>query len=814
MFERIFGTREVKAEVIVNCKAQPENVIPHGPQETKVTKDTASNSYLSYLNPINAVKSANPLRFLPSSFLLGKKAQDIPSKLHDTYQSPYAALNQAYDAYDAAKNGYTSGGVENIGHKLFGAHRASNIHMMGYLPQPPSMQHMLQAGHDQYEKMYASSSKYSIGNIFRSKPPAPVAKLVDPLKPFHPHFNPMYYLQPEPSSLIPAVNSFITVCTTITGLLTALLAVAQSSQFKQALGYLDYYFKRLTGLSHESAHTLSQESISSGWIHTLQSALAPYSPWTYVKQKLSPSVRSSANLDYLGADEDYSDNRVGFSGITQDLKVIGPNGLRDLRTLMEVLASKGKPIDDKKMTMEKMIALTTSLPETSRMRHKLTCTIIDTLWDSLQHPPLSYLGPKFQYRTPDGSFNNIMFPDMGKAGMPYAKAVRSAKKLHGARPDPGVLFDLLMARGDTTFKENPAGISSFLFYHATIIIHDIFRTNRLDPTISDTSSYLDLAPLYGSSLADQEKIRTFKGGLLKPDTFHEKRLLAQPPGVNVVLVLYSRFHNYVAETLAKINEGGRFSLPANADDKAILKQDNDLFQTARLIVGGLYINISLHDYLRGLTNTHHSDSSWTLDPRIDISKQFDGQGVPRGVGNQVSAEFNLLYRFHSTISLRDEKWLNEFLQSLFPDAKKSLSELSPAELLQGLLKYEGSISADPSKRDFGGLKRGADGKFSDADLVRVIKDTCEDPAGLFGARMVPKALRVVEVLGILQSRKWFVACTFKQLAPANHDFLGKWHHSMSFVISLVSNDTNTLKISTQIQRLQQHFATYMTILIW
>lgn len=58
---------------------------------------------------------------------------------------------------------------------------------------------------------------------------------------------------------------------------------------------------------------------------------------------------------------------------------------------------------------------------------------------------------------------------------------------------------------------------------------DIFRTNRLDTNISDTSSYLDLAPLYGSSLEDQLKIRTMKGGMLKPDTFHEKRLLGQPP---------------------------------------------------------------------------------------------------------------------------------------------------------------------------------------------------------------------------------------------------------------------------------------------
>lgn len=73
-----------------------------------------------------------------------------------------------------------------------------------------------------------------------------------------------------------------------------------------------------------------------------------------------------------------------------------------------------------------------------------------------------------------------------------------------------------------------------------------------------------------------------KKGLLKPDTFHEKRLLSQPPGVNVMLVMYSRFHNYVADVLLKINENGRFTLPPNADEEALAKQDNDLFQTARL----------------------------------------------------------------------------------------------------------------------------------------------------------------------------------------------------------------------------------------
>ena len=34
-----------------------------------------------------------------------------------------------------------------------------------------------------------------------------------------------------------------------------------------------------------------------------------------------------------------------------------------------------------------------------------------------------------------------MLPEFGKAGMPYAKTVRSAKKMHGVKPDPELLFD-------------------------------------------------------------------------------------------------------------------------------------------------------------------------------------------------------------------------------------------------------------------------------------------------------------------------------------------------------------------------------------
>ena len=41
----------------------------------------------------------------------------------------------------------------------------------------------------------------------------------------------------------------------------------------------------------------------------------------------------------------------------------------------------------------------------------------------------------------NNGWQNILFPDFGKAGMPYAKSVRSVKALHGAKPDPGLLFD-------------------------------------------------------------------------------------------------------------------------------------------------------------------------------------------------------------------------------------------------------------------------------------------------------------------------------------------------------------------------------------
>lgn len=138
---------------------------------------------------------------------------------------------------------------------------------------------------------------------------------------------------------------------------------------------------------------------------------------------------------------------------------------------------------------------------------------------------------------------------------------------------------------------------------------------------------------------------------------------------------------------------------------------------------------NLNSYIRGIANLNHTESTWTLDPRVEIDKAFDGEGVPRGVGNQVSCEFNLLYRFHSAISKRDDKWTKDFFAKILP-GQDPLTVSMPV-LLQSIGNFEKSINPDPSQRTFGGLSRTKDGTFDDAEMVQILKESIEDPAGTY-----------------------------------------------------------------------------------
>jgi hypothetical protein len=305
-----------------------------------------------------------------------------------------------------------------------------------------------------------------------------------------------------------------------------------------------------------------------------------------------------------------------------------------------------------------------------------------------------------------------------------------------------------------------------LFYLASIIIHDLFRTDHQDPSNSLTSSYLDLSPLYGSNQKEQDLMRNKEQykGTLKPDCFSEARLLSFPPGVGALLIMFNRFHNYTVDNLAAINENGRFTKPTeptNATDakaaeayKAkLVKYDEDLFQTGRLITCGLYINIILVDYVRTILNLNRTDSNWQLNPRAIIK-----DGPPLGVGNQVSAEFNLVYRWHSAVSDRDEKWTEDLWAEMFRDPKtkevKDPKLVSKDELLGKLKEMYHTLPKEPEKRPFGGMTRNSNGTYPDDGLVKILTESIEDCANSFGANRVPAVMRAIEVLGIEQSRSW------------------------------------------------------------
>lgn len=407
--------------------------------------------------------------------------------------------------------------------------------------------------------------------------------------------------------------------------------------------------------------------------------------------------------------------------------------------------------------IEQILQLCASLPADSAALTNLTGDLIKALWENLLHPPLSYEGDEFRYRMADGSNNNIQYPHLGQAGSSYARTVAPQTLQPGVPPDPGVVFDAVYARGAVA-REHPNRISSMLFYLAAIIIHDIFHTDEADYRRVKTSSYLDLAPLYGSSQEEQNKIRTFSNGLLKPDTFCESRILGFPPGVSAIVVCFNRYHNYIAQQLKIINEGGRFTEPTNkSDKKAWAKLDNDLFQTARLVTCGLYINIILIDYVRTILNLNRTSSTWTLDPRKAFKDVFDSSGTPLGVGNAVSVEFNLVYRWHSAISVKDEKWTIDLYQELFPG--KDLGSLKEEDLVNRLREWAMGLNPDPStwELDRGNVKRNANGAFEDADLVKILADATEDVACGFGARNVPVVMKLIETLGIRQAREWQVA---------------------------------------------------------
>ncbi|SCV69876.1 BQ2448_1270 [Microbotryum intermedium] len=471
---------------------------------------------------------------------------------------------------------------------------------------------------------------------------------------------------------------------------------------------------------------------------------------------------------------------------------------RDTGTLVSAgLQILSKPMDDRKLLLEHIIQLLSGLePATNNFGTFITNTLVTGLWHDLPKPPQGRVGDS-KYRKPDGSCNNPFQPELGQANRPYARSVPPMHPMPTNLPDPALVFDTLMARPKNSFHPHPNKISSLLFNFATLIIHSIFNSKHGDENINESSSYLDLSFIYGNNAEEVAKIRVARGdanpsGFIKPDVVSNRRLFLMPTAIIALAVLFARHHNIIAERLLAINENGRFTprpLPLPETEASKLSPEerrkrsidiandkihDDLFETARLVNCGMFLQIVFCDYIAVILGQNFTESTWRLVPTGEVPATLpSGSELPRGTGNAVSFEFNILYRWHSTISQADSDWVENVVKGaitklvqegkLPPDTDAQALTPQDFQLIYECINDEYFKDKDGKDKDVTewaphDMPRQADGRFKDSDLVKFLTKATQEVAGEFGARRVPQVMRVIDILGIQAARtRWGAA---------------------------------------------------------
>ncbi|EME49010.1 hypothetical protein DOTSEDRAFT_119905 [Dothistroma septosporum NZE10] len=450
---------------------------------------------------------------------------------------------------------------------------------------------------------------------------------------------------------------------------------------------------------------------------------------------------------------------VEKTSLVHDLTHLNIKNAKVLASALPALAS-GDPLDDKDLMLENGVAMLQSLPANSGLSAATSDAFIKMLYHDLPHPSTTMAGPTAKYRRHDGGNNNPWNPEMGKAGTPYARNVPPSKPKGPNLPDPELVFEQLMKRKGP-FREHPSGLNRLFFSFATIVIHECFQTRRGQPWINETSSYVDLSTLYGNTEVEQKRVRTYNNGLIYPDSIASERIMLMPPGVVALLVLFSRNHNSIAESLLSINEEGKYKPWESLSKEDQVWQDNDIFQVARNINVGFFATVVLKDYVAAILNTPRANSTWSLDLGKEIKSA--GQRVERGTGNVVSTEFAVLYHWHAALSAADDQWMEAVLRRHVPELK-SLDDMTTKMFYERVMGAEGGhlMSLEPRHWTFGGLERDETGRFNDVQLGELIKDCVNEPAHAFGAHGTPASLKVVDILGQMQARNQFNVCTMNE----------------------------------------------------
>jgi linoleate 10R-lipoxygenase len=78
----------------------------------------------------------------------------------------------------------------------------------------------------------------------------------------------------------------------------------------------------------------------------------------------------------------------------------------------------------------------------------------------------------------------------------------------------------------------------------------------------------------------------------------------------------------VADKILSINENGNFRNPPPADPQARDTQDEEIFQRARLVNTGYFVQVILRDYVGAILGLARDGSPWRLDPLM-VNREDD-----------------------------------------------------------------------------------------------------------------------------------------------------------------------------------------------
>ncbi|KAJ8339046.1 hypothetical protein SKAU_G00358320 [Synaphobranchus kaupii] len=284
----------------------------------------------------------------------------------------------------------------------------------------------------------------------------------------------------------------------------------------------------------------------------------------------------------------------------------------------------------------------------TRMRDWLMGVVLTARSDLIPNPPT--FNSKYDYLNWE-AYSNITYytrllPPVPE-GCPTPMGVKGKREL----PDPDELVNKLLLR--RKFRPEPRRTNLMFAFFAQHFTHQFFKTNhRIGPAFTLAVGHgVDAAHIYGDSLERQLNLRLLRDGKLKyqvvdgemypptvteaggvsmwypPSTPAEQRLAIGEdrfgllPGLTMYATLWLREHNRVCDILKAEHPTW---------------DDEQLFQTARLVIIGEIIRIVIEDYVQHLSGYNFR---LKFDPTLMFGSTFQ-------YGNRIALEFAQLYHWH------------------------------------------------------------------------------------------------------------------------------------------------------------------------